>query len=307
MTSAPAEQGQGGVTAQATPPRYMVAWAGDKRSKDALKLGEVLARTFGAGLDVAFVVHTESVRTVQHAGERDFQDRVVEQARAGLEAAVAGLDESLDVRLHIRRSPSVAHGIIETAQDAGAGLVVIGAGSGGRGAPVSPIVGALLHASPVPVAMAPRGYRKRAFDTLSELACAVGARPGAQQVVEESVSAVERVGLPLHLVSLVDLEGRDRQASKEAKEAAERAIEQAEADVAGRCEVRTDIGKGRNLKAAVGKIDWQERSALVVGSSRLAVGRQAFLGTMATRMLAHLPIPMIVVPARRDDRDAGSV
>lgn len=301
MTSAPDELAQGAVTTEATAPRYMVAWAGDKRSKDALKLGEVLARTFGAGLDVAFVVHTESVRTVQHAGERNFQDRVVEQARTSLENAVADLDDSLDVRLHIRRSPSVTHDILDTAQDVGAAAIIIGAGSGGRGAPVSPIVGALLRASPVPVAMAPRGYRKRSFDTLSELACAVGARPGAQQVVEESVSAVERVGLPLHLVSLVDLEGRDRQASKEAKAGAERAIEQAEVDVAGRCEVRTDIGKGKNLKAAVSAIDWQERSALVVGSSRLATGRQAFLGTMATRMLAHLPIPMIVVPAKHDD------
>lgn len=275
---------------------YLVAWGGDKRSADALKLGAVLATTFGAHLDVVYALHEESPFTVQHAGERNFQDHVAEQAKATLTAAVAELPQGLDVRLYVRRSHSIAGVILETAKELGSACIVMGAGTSGRSMTAHPVASALLHASSVPVAMAPRGYRTRQVEPLEELVAATGFRPGAQLVIDEAVEAASRVQLPLRLISLVEVDKADDVQAEAARAATVQALEDAAQPARGRCDVTVTVGHGKNLKQAVKGIPWNPHSAILVGSSRLAQGRQTFLGTIATRMLAHLDIPMIVVP-----------
>ncbi|OMH31324.1 universal stress protein [Tersicoccus sp. Bi-70] len=279
--------------------RYLVAYAADRRSKDALALAGVLARTFDAALDVVYIVHEPSARTAHQPNTADFAAHVRDQARAWLEEARDRVPAGVPVELHLRDAASVTAGVLDAAAELGSALIVIGSGSGsGRPLVASPVVGALLHASPVPVAMAPRKYGAGRGETgpLEELACAVGTRPGAQQVLEEAVEAVGRVNLPLRLVSLVDLAGHDRAAGRAARQEAEQALQDAAARVGERGVVRTDVGRGKDLKHAAARIDWNPRSVLLIGSSRLAQGRQTFLGTTAARLLAHLPIPMIVVP-----------
>lgn len=179
--------------------RYLVAWGGDARSKDALALGATLARTFRAELAVVYVVREETFGA-HTFGDVSFTQEVVRQASERVQKhldALTGLD---DVVLHVRRSGSVAEGVLDVAKEIGADLIVIGAGTGTRALTTNAIVTALLHASPVPVAMAPRGYRKDAPAELTELVAAVGPRAGAGRILEEAIRGVERVSLPLRLV-----------------------------------------------------------------------------------------------------------
>ena len=278
---------------------YLVAWGGDKRSADALTLGAVLARTFDARLAIVYVVHRDDQLFAQDAGEREYERLVAEQAHGWLaEAAdtVRDPQHPLEVTTHVVHHDSIAHGIIDTAQSLGATLIVIGAGSGAR-RPVlaNPIVSGLLHASPVPVAMAPRGYRKETFPTLTSLTTAVGARPGAHLVIDEAVDAATRAQLPLRLLSLVDL-ADDRKLPDTARANARTALHSAHDAVAGRCPVTTEIAEGRSLRHAVKHAAWDPRSAVLIGSSRLARHHTTFLGTAAMRMLGDLPVPLIVVP-----------
>ena len=273
--------------------RYLVAWGGDARSKDALALGATLARTFRAELAVVYVVREETFGA-HTFGDVSFTQEVVRQASERVQKhldALTGLD---DVVLHVRRSGSVAEGVLDVAKEIGADLIVIGAGTGTRALTTNAIVTALLHASPVPVAMAPRGYRKDAPAVLTELVAAVGPRADAGRILEEAIRGVERVSLPLRLVSLLEL-GTDVDVPDERVEsvraALERAVEEVDVD-----EVTTQVGQGKNLKEAIANIEWKPDSALIIGSSRLAQGKQTFIGTVASRMLAHLPIPMIVAP-----------
>lgn len=278
--------------------RYLVAWGGDKRSQDALKLGAVMARTFNAKLDVVYVVQHPTNGIIISAGDASFEDQVGREARGWLKKAVKSLDKDLTVETHVAHDTSITHGILRTAERLGSDMIVIGAGAGaGQPVAANPIVGGLIHSSPVPVAMAPRNYRKVKFDSLTSLSAAVGPRPGAQLVVDEAIEGVARVGLPLHLISLVSLKD-DKQVHVDGFDEAERILGVAAKKAEGRAEVTTTIGKGRSLKAAVKKLDWDERTALMVGSSRLARGRTTFLGTAATRMLGALPVPMVIVPRR---------
>jgi nucleotide-binding universal stress UspA family protein len=50
------------------------------------------------------------------------------------------------------------------------------------------------------------------------------------------------------------------------------------------------------MAEAVESIDWAAGGLLIVGSSRLAQGRQTFLGPTAARILRHVPVPVVVVP-----------
>ena len=279
-------------------PRYLVAWGGDKRSQDALKLGSVLARTFNAKLDVVYVVKHPTNGIVLSASDESFEQQVGREAKGWLKKAVKAVDKDIDVETHVAHDTSITQGILRTASALKAQVIVIGSGSGaGHQVATNPIVGALLHASPVPVAMAPNGYRKVKFERLSSLSAAVGPRPGAQLVVDEAVQGVSRVGLPLKLISLVSLK-EDKQVHVDGYDEAERVLARAVERVGDRASVTTEVGSGRSLKSAVKKFKWDERTALMIGSSRLARGRTTFLGTAATRMLGALPVPMIVVPRR---------
>ncbi|WP_322612469.1 universal stress protein [Dermacoccus abyssi] len=273
--------------------RYLVAWGGDARSKDALALGATLARTFRADLAVVYVVREETFGA-HTFGDVSFTEEVVRQASEGVQKHLDALTDLDDVVLHVRRSGSVAEGVLDAAKEIDADLIVIGAGTGTRTLTTNAIVTALLHASPVPVAMAPRGYRKDAPAELTELVAAVGPSAGAGRILEEAIRGVERVSLPMRLVSLLEL-GTDVDVPDERVESVRAALERAaeEVDVD---EVTSHVGQGKNLKEAIANIEWKPDSALIIGSSRLAQGKQTFIGTVASRMLAHLPIPMIVAP-----------
>ena len=276
--------------------RYVVAWGGDKRSQDALKLGSVLARTFGAQLSIVYVVQTATAFTLSAGDSRSFEEEVGKEAAGWLKKAAKSVGKGVDVTTHVYYDTSVTNGILRAVDELGANLVVIGAGSGkGREWVVHPTAAGLLHASPVPVAMAPLKYRNVKFDELTSLSAAIGPREGAQLVIDESVEAVTRSALPLNLISLVAMDS-DKSIHIDRFDEAEKALKRAAEKVGGRAQVTTKIGKGRNLRSAVRKMDWDERTVLLVGSSRLARNRTTFLGSSATRMLSALPVPMIVVP-----------
>lgn len=288
-------------TGTTSAPRYLVAWGGDKRSQDALKLGSVLARTFGAKLDIVYVVLQQSNGFQVTAGDLTLEQEVGKQARGWLKKAAKSVDKNVAVQTHVAYDSSVTQGILAAARRLGSDAIIIGAGSGaGQPVAANAIVGGLLHASPVPVAMAPRNYRKVKFEALTKISAAIGPREGAHQVAVEAADAAARVGLPLELVSIVSLKD-DKQLHVDGFDEAERVLADASKRVGKKADVTTVIGKGRSLKRAVKKLEWDDRTALIVGSSRLAQGRRTFLGSAATRMLSALPVPMIVVP-RRDKK-----
>lgn len=290
-TAAATASAPAGADRGADRPRYVVAYGGDKRSKAALRLGVTLAQALGAQLDVVLVVRVDDPFGAPYPPTGDVGPLVEAQALGWLEEARDLVPDDVPVATHLRRHRSVAQGILEAVAELGARLVVVGTAAGPGGFAVGPVATHLLHASPVPVALTPRGYTPAG--RLRRIYCAVGTRPGAQLVVREAVEAARRTRTDLRLVSLVELDERAG-ADDEARRRAETLMRQAAADVpdAGGIE----IGQGRTMRQAIDSIGWEPRSVLLVGSSRLAPGRQTFLGTTAARMLRHLPVPMVVVP-----------
>ena len=274
---------------------YVVAFDGGDRGRDALSWGAVLARSLGVELDVVVVVRTDDPFGGPYPPVGDVTGVIAEQARGWLDEAVAALPGDVAVRTHVRTAGSVPEGLLDAAAEFDAAAVVVGAGGGAIPFGVGPVARTLLHSAPLPVVLVPRREPPARID---QLYVAVGARPGAPAVLEEAWEAAARTGLPLHVVSLVELDehaGVDGDAVAEVRRLIDALVE----DVRTRsraAEVTVEMGRGRTMAEAVDSIDWAPEGLLLLGSSRLAQGRQTFLGPTAARMLRHVPVPVVVVP-----------
>ncbi|PRY11170.1 universal stress protein [Kineococcus rhizosphaerae] len=265
----------------AYPRRYVVAYDG---GRETLRWAGVLARSLEVGLDVVVVVRSDDPFGSHYP---PFSDVVTEQAQGWAREALAEFGPDVDVRTEVRTAGSVPEGLLEAAADATA--IVVGTTGGVLG--VGTVARTLLHASPVPVLLVPRREPPGRVD---HLYVAVGTRPGASAVLAEACEAAERTGLPLHVVSLVEVD-EDSGADPELVARMNAAVE----EVRGRTgpgNVSTEVGRGRTMAEAVSSIDWAPGGLLIVGSSRLAQGRQTFLGPTAARILRHVPVPVVVVP-----------
>ncbi|WP_077490538.1 universal stress protein [Sinomonas mesophila] len=278
--------------------RYVVGYQPDARGADAVTLAVALARAQGAELDLVFVLN-EDVPYVppSPAGKRlDVKEQLILTAQGD---ALRLVPEDVKADFHVRRAHSFAAALIEAAVESEAALIVIGAASYGllKRYTVGSVANALLHASPVPVALAPRGYDRT--DPIQRLTALVGRREGADAAIDVALVAAGRRNVPLRFVSLVELDERaddfgeninaaHRHANTVLTEAAHRLPVGHEAGV--------EVAHGRTFEEAVDSLDWLEGEIVIVGSSRLAQKRQIFLGSMANKVLRALPVPMVVVP-----------
>ena len=61
----------------------------------------------------------------------------------------------------------------------------------------------------------------------------------------------------------------------------------------------TAIGYGEDWGEALEDIEWQDGDVLVVGSSSIGPLARVFLGSRATKIVRHSPVPVVVVPRGR--------
>jgi nucleotide-binding universal stress UspA family protein len=65
------------------------------------------------------------------------------------------------------------------------------------------------------------------------------------------------------------------------------------------------IGHGRDWAEALDDIDWRPGDLLVVGSSVSGPLARVFLGSRASKIIRHAPVPVIALPRGTVDALAG--
>ncbi|MDQ6740512.1 MAG: universal stress protein [Actinomycetota bacterium] len=289
--------------------RYVVGYSANARGRDAVNLAIALARRQNASLELVLVVPDDSPYNVVHPPAAGYQSILTDQAKLWLAEALTLIPADVPAQTHVRKGESEASVLIAAAEEFGAGLLVIGAGSRGlfKRFTIGPVASTLLHAATVPVALAPQGYGRT--DPITRLTCGIGLRAGAQDVLDVAAAAAGRRKLPLRLVSLVALDGGTPDdvvaldgggAPEAAKAPREHADERLAAAVKDRVfhgvPVELAVAQGRSIEDAVDHLAWADSEVLLIGSSRLARDNSLFLGSTANRILRSLPVPMIVVP-----------
>ena len=286
--------------------RYVVGYTPTERGADAVALATSLALAQGADLDLVYVVKPSMpYLALNPEGSRvsAAEQEVLTAEREGL----ALVPEGLPAKVHVREADSFAGGLIEAAGEYDAGLIAVGAASTGlfKRYTVGSVANALLHASPVPVALAPRGYQRTA--PVTRLTLAVGQRAGADAAIETAIRAAKRRGVPLRLVSLVELDaaGDAGEAINAAHIHANTVLTAASGKVPAGHEVGVAVAHGRTIEEAIDGLEWDDGEILIVGSSRLAEKNRMFLGSTANKVLRALPVPMVVVPRDYDRADSA--
>lgn len=272
-------------------PRIAVAYLATPGGDDAVAVGEQIARTLGAQLDLCMVLPSDRSPLATTPG-----GILQREAESWLAAAAAGVQNDLTVTTHLSFDESSTAGLIAAAEAVGAEALVVGGAGGGIAGSLSlgSVVNDLVHASPIPVIIAPRGARLKRNDRIREVTCAVGTRPGAKLLLDAALRLCRDTETPLRLVSLVAVDDADD--LELAQQHAQKALDQAKAFLPEGIPVSSRVATGAGVEDAVNKLGWHDGDVIMVGSSRLAQPRRLFLGSTAAKMLRVLQVPMIVVP-----------
>jgi nucleotide-binding universal stress UspA family protein len=292
----------------------IVGYAPDERGKAALHLAGMLARSAGDSLIVCTVVPAPWVPGMARV-DAEYQEFLAQGADQALERARSFLPGDIPATYVRHSARSAPAGLLEMAEQNDARLIVLGSSSAGVFGHIAlgSVTDRLLHSSHVSLALATRGFRCPADRKVSRVTAAFGGTESAEDLVlaAASVSADVRASLriatfavwnrPAYTTTL----GTDSEdlVMQEWRSELDKTLSTTLAQVRDLPEhprtVETVVGSGTTWAEAIDEIGWEAGDVLVIGSSELGPIARVFLGSRATKILRHSPVPVLVIPRRR--------
>lgn len=289
----------------------VVGYLAGKSGSAPLHLAVMTARTLGTSLTVATVVPKSWTTPSPARIDAEYAAWASQLAAESAEEAqqfISGLPNSVDVTYRSFANKSASGGLLEAVTDTGAELLILGSSSYGQLGQV--VVGStadrLLHSSPVPVAIAPRGYRGLRSDRLTRLTCAYNGTPEAVDAVARVVKLAALMGVPLRVITFA-VRGRTMyppEVGLHAEDSILAAWEEHAREMLGRLhetgvvgdDVETLVVNGIGWDHALDAADWQDGEMLALGTSPRAEIARVFLGSRGTKIMRHSPVPVLVLP-----------
>jgi nucleotide-binding universal stress UspA family protein len=277
---------------------YLATSTGD----DGVALASALAKTFDAKVDVVLVVREELPDG--HPGRAEYQRLLIERGEEWISRAIDRLTaDNVSASSTVLVGESFAESLIGFAEQKDSDLIVVGGARDGffGGHTIGPVTGALLHSSPIPVALAPRGYADDPDEAFAAVTAAVPTRPGDDNPLPFAITLASAAGLAIRMLSLVSSENLAEADNAREVRQLQRAAAEENLLVAARAlpdapEIESLVADGMTLESALKKLRWDDGDLLVVGSSRFAAPRRIFLGSTAARILAGVDVPVVVIP-----------
>ncbi|MGA9872481.1 MAG: universal stress protein [Rhodococcus sp. (in: high G+C Gram-positive bacteria)] len=291
----------------------LVGWLPDDSGRDAM----ALAARFAASGEVttrACTVLPQSWPVPSMAKvDAEYQRWLTEHGVAAVRAA-----ETEMRRLGLRTGDPASFYVSNTAESAGLGeaakqydadIIVLGSAPGrqDRHVPGS-TTDSLLHSSAVPLALAPVGTRN-AVAPIERITCAYVGTSQSDDALSTATTLAAAWSVPLRLVAFAPRSSTTFPplAGYRAEDVVStRWTEQANGILTGALatlavshpHLRTEsaVGVGNGWPAAVHSIPFTGADLLVVGSSRLGPIARVFLGSSASKIIRHAPVPTVVVP-----------
>jgi nucleotide-binding universal stress UspA family protein len=274
----------------------------------------MLARTAGDDLVVACVVPAPWVPGMARI-DAEYRRALNEMADRALERAKADLPAGVPASFIRHSARSAPAGLLELAERYSAELIVLGSSSAGVFGHVAlgSVSDRLLHSSPTPVALATRGFRARPDATVTRVTVAYGETSGAESLVVAAGWIAARLSASLRIASFavwsrpaypttLGTDSEDlvmQEWTAKVGQAANAALAQVQELAAVPHDIEIVIGRGRSWAEAIEDVGWGDGDVLVIGSSELGPVARVFLGSRATKILRHSPVPVVVVPRGR--------
>jgi nucleotide-binding universal stress UspA family protein len=289
----------------------VVGFSPEGRSRAVLHLAAMLAHSAEDELLLCAVVPLPwppSPARVD-AEYREYLERVANDALA---EARARLPDDIAARTLVHHARSAPAGLLEVAERHDAPLIVAGSSSAGHAGRVSlgSVSDRLLHTSPVPVALAPRGYRSKPGARVLRVSAAFGGSGHAGDLVVGAAGVAARVGASLRIVSFAVRarppytagvgSGPEHQViaqwAEEIEGSARAALDEVELLPEAPERLEAVVGYGETWDDALEDVEWEDGDVLVVGSSSVGPIARVFLGSRASKIVRRSPVPVVLVP-----------
>lgn len=288
----------------------VVGYTPRKGDRGPIHLGATLARAAGQDLRIVTAIPAPWPTPVAGGTDREFTRWAQEygaRAVADAESAVGDLCPDLTVETVASPGSSVAGTLIAEAEQVGAAMIVAGSGSDGSWGTVvmSSTTDRLLHSSPVPVAVATRGYRAPPNATITRATLAFRGDEASRTALTHAATICRDVGASLRVATFgvrgrtmypPEVLGEDDILDAYLEEtAAEQVRAVAALGDAAPDSVETLTATGRTWPEALEALEWDQGDVLVVGSSSAGFAARLFLGSTATKIMRRSPVPVVVV------------
>jgi nucleotide-binding universal stress UspA family protein len=280
--------------------RYVVGYGPRQRGVDGVNLAATLARSSGATLDLVAVLPSAAPTFHMYSPDHAFNAEIQAQGQEWLQDGLSRVPAGVSAEGRVQPAESITRGLLDAAADperGEAGLIVVGTHHRVRSKKFGfgSLADALLHASPVPVALAPTGYKFH--PGVSRITCAVGMAPGGEDLISQAIKLAREWKVPLRVMSLVAVGEDSRQQWTElAERHAATLAAQAGTALGPGAAVTSVVGQGDSLGDAVRGLSFAKDEVVVIGSSPLATPKRLFVGRSASKIIRALKVPMIVVP-----------
>lgn len=281
------------------------------RSLAVLHTADMLARSLDDDIVVAAVTRRGWPPTAWGT-DAEWSQYARDAANVVLDHAASVLSPEIPVRYVLHEASSGRRGILELVEQYDATLVVLGSSSAGAMSRIAlgSEADALLHVSPVPVALAPRGYRLPRGTAVGRVTAAYSGSDTSADVVIGAAGFAATAGAALRVASfavLPDAPVTARVGLDAANAVRQTWAEQIGVEVAALLDriaglsvrppsVEAVVGMGGNWPEAVEDVDWVPGDILAVGSSGTGPLARVFLGSHAAKVVRNAPVPVIVVP-----------
>ena len=289
----------------------VVGYLAGKSGTAPLHLASNLARTLHTSLTVATIVprpwtYPSTARV--DAEYAAWADQLAADSAREAQRDLASIGSPVEVSFHSHAHRSVSGGLIEVVSELAAELLVLGSSASGQLGQV--VVGStadrLLHSAPVPVAIAPRGYRGARGGRLTRITCGYPGTPGSAEVVRRIAALAERAGVPMRVITFA-VRGRTMyppEVGLHAEDSILAAWEEQAGEMLARLrtervvsdDVELQVVSGNGWGEAIDDAEWQEGEILALGTSPRGDIARVFLGSRGTKILRVSPVPVLVLP-----------
>ena len=290
---------------------FVVGLAPGGRARASLHLAAMLARSSGDELVLCSVVPLPWAPGPARV-DAEYRAYLDEAARQVLDDARERLPDDVTATYAVRHARSAPAGLMDAAQEHDAGLIVVGSSSAGVFGHVSlgSVTDGLLHSSPTPVALAPRGFRCSPGAGVARVTAAFGGSGAAADLIVAAAGVAARVGASLRVASFAVRSrppvtagvGREADASmmeewtREIQAAGQAALDTVRTLPSVPSGLESVVGHGESWAEAVEDVEWDDGDVLVIGSSALGPVARVFLGSRASKIVRHSPVPVVVIP-----------
>jgi nucleotide-binding universal stress UspA family protein len=289
----------------------VVGYLARKGGRSALYLAVEAAKTLKTSLTVTTVVPRPWMTPSPARIDAEYAQYAEQLAASSAKEAQQYLDalaDGLEISYHKVAHRSVSGGLLEAVEELKADVLVLGSAADGKLGQV--VVGStadrLLHCSPVPLSISPRGYRGSKVGGLSRITCAYPGTPESIHVVERVAALTERLDVPMRIVTFavrgrtmyppdVGLRAEDSILEAWASHARE-ALAQLKTDGIVGDDVQLQVVAGNGWDEALDAAEWLDGELLALGTSPGPAIARVFLGSRGSKILRHSPVPVLVLP-----------